>query len=208
MKRAFVVAALFLLAALGARAQTTTTFSITVQAPPSCAVTIAANPVSTSGLGLRSGVAGVLNFNISACAIASSTATATWDETSTPTAFVASPAALSVPITAAQATAGTHSLVLTIPWPTLALNTPVTLPNGQAGTTYSANLATMAQVTGTSTSQSFSLKSGALPSGLTLQSNGSVTGMTRAAGTYSITYSVTDTSQLALRALHSKFLAV
>jgi hypothetical protein len=208
MKRIFALAALILLAAIGTRAQTTTTFSITVQAPPSCTVTIAPNPNSTSGLSLRSGVAGVLNFNISTCSIASATATATWDGTSTPTTYVASPAALSVPISATQATVGNHSLVLTIPWPTLALNSPVTLPNGQAGTAYNMSLVQKAAVTGMSSSYSVSLKSGSLPPGLSLSSSGLVTGMPSGAGSSTFTYTVTDTSQLASLALHSKLLAV
>lgn len=194
MKKVLLIALLSLFAAFGVRAQSTTTFSITVQAPPSCTVTLAANPVSTSGSKLYSGQAGVINFNISACSIAGSSATATWDGAATPTNFVAGPpAALSVPVSAAQATVGTHSLVLTIPFPVLSMTTPVTLPNAQVGVIYSANLASLSGLTGGTPPYNFSLDPATpLPSGLTLSSSGIISGTpTSSSGTGSLSFNFT-----------------
>lgn len=199
MKRLISALALFLFCALSLPAQNSTSFTVTVVAPPSCTVTLSSNPVSTSGANLYAGQAGVINFNISACSIASATATATWDGTSTPTTFKTSPAALSVAITAGQATVGTHTLVLTIPQPVLAMNSPVTLPNASPGKAYSANLAAAANLTGGIPPYTFSLTSGSLPSGLTLSSNGTITGIPSLAGSFTFGFTVKDSSGVALR---------
>lgn len=201
MKRLFTLAAIILLAAVGTRAQTSTTFSITVQAPPSCVVTIAANPVSASGTRLYSGRAGTLNFNVSACAAFSlSTATATWDGAS-----VVLSGSVSAAITAAQATVGTHSFILVIPDPTMALKSPVALPNGQVGVAYSVNLAQLTGLTGGVPPYTWTLDpTTPLPPGLTLSSSGAVIGTPSGAGSKAVKLSVKDSS---LAAGHSAALA-
>lgn len=201
MKRLFIVTALILLTAIGAQAQTSTTFTITVQAPPSCVVTIAPNPVSTSGTRLYSGRAGTLNFNVSACAAFSlSAATATWDGTS-----VTLSGSLSAAITPAQATVGTHSFVLVIPDPTMALKSPVTLPNGKVGTAYSVNVAALSGLTGGVPPYTWTLDPATpLPSGLTLSSSGIVAGSPSGVGSFSVRFTVRDASGLAIVVRHSK----
>lgn len=195
MKRLFIVAGLLLFASFGAQAQTSTTFSITVSAPPSCVVTIAPNPVSTSGTKLYSGRAGVLNFNVSACsAFSLSTATATWDGAS-----IVLSGSVSAAITAAQATVGTHSFILVIPDPVMALKSPVTLPNGTVGVAYSVNLAQLTGLTGGVPPYTWTLDpTTPLPSGLTLSSNGAVVGTPSGAGSKSVGFSVKDSSALAI----------
>lgn len=192
-----VLRLVFLLAcgALSLRAQTTTTFTITVVAPPSCTVTIAPNPNSTSGLKLYSGQAGTLNFNVSACpAFSLPTAITTWD--GTPLVLSGS---LSAAVTATEATVGTHSVVLTIPQPVLSMTSPVTLPNGAVGVAYSVNLATLSGLTGGVPPYVFSLDPATpLPSGLSLSSSGLVTGTPFGAGSNSFNFTVTDSSQLSL----------
>jgi hypothetical protein len=195
MKRLFTLAALILLAAVGARAQTSTTFTITVSAPPSCTVTLAANPVSTSGTRLYSGRTGTLNFNVSACpAFSLPTATATLDG-----AAVVLSGSLSATITAAQATVGTHSFILIIPDPVMALRAPVALPNGKVGQAYSANLAQLSGLTGGVAPYIWTLDpTTPLPSGLTLSSAGIVAGLPSGAGSSTFNFTVKDSSGLAI----------
>src|SRR6266568_1815959 len=190
---------LLILFALPARAQTPTTFTITVVAPPTCTVTLVPNPVSTSGAKLYAGQAGTINFNVSACSSVSSAATATWDGTATPTTFVASPVSLSVPISATQATVGTHNLILTIPLPMLSMTTPVTLPNAKTGQTYSADLGALSSLSGGVPPYQFALDNGSsLPPGLSLSSSGLVTGIPSSAGSFTFGYTVNDSSGLVL----------
>ena len=190
MKRILILAVLITLSTIATFGQSTTNFTITVVAPPSCVVTLAANPVSTSGTQLYAGQAGTLNFNVSACSIASvSTAKATWDGANL---TVVAPFAVS--ISAAQATAGTHAVVLTIPLPVLSMNDPIQLPNVTLGQSYSADLSSLIQLQkdGVScTTCSFSATS-SLPSGLTLSPNGIVSGTPSGVGSF--TYTVTDTA--------------
>ena len=181
---------------LRVQAQSTTTFTITVQAPPSCTVTLASNPASASGANLYSGQVGVINFNISSCNPASASATATWDGTALVLTYKAAsgstPASMSVAVTAAEATVGSHALVLTIPFPVLALNTPVTLPNGKVGTNYSANLAALANVRGGVPPYNFSATASSLPPGLSLSSSGVVSGVPSSAGSFNFSFTVND----------------
>jgi hypothetical protein len=85
----------------------------------------------------------------------------------------------------AQATA-TQTFTITV---TAALTiTTATLPNGTVGTAYSQTLAA-AGGTGTLT---WSVSTGALPTGLTLSATGSLTGTPTAAGTFNFTLQVAD----------------
>lgn len=180
--------------AVSAKAQSTTTFSVTVVAPPNCAVTLASTPVSTSGSNLYAGQAGVVNFNVSACSIASlATASATWDGTA-----VKLIAPFTLPVTAAQATVGSHSVVLTIPLPMLTMNDPIQLPNAPMGQPYSVDLASLTNLQkGGHQCSTCTFSSANLPSGLTLSASGLVTGTPASSvvgGSFS--FAVTDSSPM------------
>lgn len=190
--------------AVSAKAQSTTTFSVTVVAPPNCTVTLASTPVSTSGSNLYAGQVGVVNFNISACSIASlATASATWDGTA-----IKLIAPFTLPVTAAQATVGAHSIVLTIPLPMLTMNSPLELPNALVGQPYSVDLAQLAKLQkGGFPCQTCTFSSANLPSGLSLSANGLVTGTVAssvAGGSFS--FSVVDNSPFLAAISHIHFI--
>lgn len=186
--RILTLLAVLLLCGISASAQSAVTLSVTVDAPASCAIAFLPNPVSASGSHLLAGKPGLLNFDISKCTSLSATATATWDGVATSLTFAAGPpATLTAAISAAQATLGAHSLVITVPQPLLAL----TLPNARPGVLYSTDLSAATGIVGT-----YSLTSGALPSGLSLSSSGLVTGTSLAVGTFNFGWSVTSTAAL------------
>lgn len=184
--------------ASGLRAQTSTTFTIHVIAPPSCVVTLNSSPISKTGLNLLAGQAGVVNFNVSACSAAAiSTASATWDGV---TLSVVAP--FSVNITAAQATAGDHALILVIPTvqPVLTMNSPLELPNATVGQPYSVDLAQLAKLQkGGIPCQTCIFSSSSLSSGLSLSANGVITGTpTSSVAGGSFSFVVTDNPLLAM----------
>ena len=72
----------------------------------------------------------------------------------------------------------------------LAITTSATLPNDTAGTAYSQTLT----ASGGSGTKTWSLSSGALPSGLALSSTGAIAGATNAVGSYQFTAKVADSS--------------
>lgn len=183
-----------LAAAVSAKAQSTTTFSVTVVAPPNCVVTLASTPVSASGSNLYAGQVGAVNFNVSACSIASlATASATWDGTA-----VKLIAPFTLPVTAAQATVGAHSVVLTIPLPMLTMNDPIQLPNAPMGQAYSADLAAISGLRKNGhPCSTCTFSSSSLASGLTLSADGHVTGIpTSSVAGGSFSFAVTDNSPL------------
>ena len=88
------------------------------------------------------------------------------------------------------------TLSLTVAPAPLAVTT-TSLPGGQVGTAYNANLS----ASGGTTPYRWSLGSGVLPQGLTLSTSGSITGTPTTAGNYTgIIFSVTDSSSPALSA--------
>jgi hypothetical protein len=96
----------------------------------------------------------------------------------------------------ASLSAAAHTMVISCPLPALTMNTPVTLPNAIARQSYSADLASLAKLTGGIPPYKFSLTGGSLPTGLALSSNGIVTGTPSGAGSFSFGFTVTDSSQL------------
>jgi len=91
-----------------------------------------------------------------------------------------------------RATAGTASTTFrawlgTVP-SVLSITTTSPLPNGTSGVSYSTTLA----ATGGTPSYTWALISGALPTGLTLSSNGTITGTPSSTGTFNFTVRVTD----------------
>jgi len=72
-----------------------------------------------------------------------------------------------------------------------------TLPGASVGTLYSANLS----ATGGNGSYAWSVLSGSLPSGMSLSSNGSLSGTATTVGNFSVTFKVTDGQLSATKAL-------
>ena len=87
----------------------------------------------------------------------------------------------------------TASVTITPPPVTV---TTTSLSNATAGAAYSNSLT----ATGGTTPYSWSLSSGTLPSGITIQSSGSLSGTAAKTGTYNISVEVTDSSSPKLTA--------
>lgn len=83
---------------------------------------------------------------------------------------------------------GTHGFLAQLSTASLTITTPPNLPAGSAGVSYSQTLA----ASGGSTPYSWSLISGALPSGLTLSNSGVISGTPASTGTSTFTVKVTD----------------
>jgi len=117
-------------------------------------------------------------FSLSSAGVlqGTSTSSGTW----TFTANVAD--SLAVPDTASQ------SLTVTVSASNLAITTTSPLPGAVAGVAYSTTLA----ATGGVPPYTWGLVAGSLPSGLSLGSNGIISGTTSAVGSYTITVQVTD----------------
>lgn len=90
-----------------------------------------------------------------------------------------------------QQTATSQDIVITISHPPLQVVTLAPLPGGTAGTTYTTTLTASGGDGGPYT---WSLKSGALPSGLLLSEGGVITGTLLEAGVFSIEIQVNDTA--------------
>ncbi|MCI1186954.1 putative Ig domain-containing protein [Hymenobacter sp. DH14] len=84
---------------------------------------------------------------------------------------------------------GSRSYTLVIAAPIIVVS-PTTLPTGTAGAAYSQTLT----ASGGTAPYSFSIIGGALPSGLTLAGNGTLSGTPTASGTFSFTAAATDAS--------------
>jgi hypothetical protein len=80
---------------------------------------------------------------------------------------------------------GSRSYTLTIDCPTITVN-PATLSNGTAGTSYSANI-----TASPASSYTFAVTSGTLPAGLTLASDGTLSGTPTTAGAFTFTVTAT-----------------
>jgi hypothetical protein len=128
-----------------------------------------------------------------------STCTAQWDSSALVVTYSATTQKLTATVTAAMtATLGPHTITLTCTPPALTMNSPVILPNARLGQTYSADLASLAQLKGGIPPYSFTLTSGSLPSGLSLSSAGVVTGTALSAGSANFGFTVTDSSGAAM----------
>jgi len=190
MKRLSAIAVLALLSAflaLPTRAQTGTT-TITIVAAASLG-TITPTPAhfyqnTAAPISLASSTSG---FNSSCTATAGSTAL--------PVTYSSSTGALTATLTAAMtSTLGSLTITITCTPPPLTMLSPIQLPNASVGQSYSANLAQLASLSGGVPPYSFSLASGSLPPGLTLQSSGVVSGVASGASSNSFSFTVTDSS--------------
>ena len=101
----------------------------------------------------------------------------------TVTAFDASTSASGGPYT------GSRSYALTIAAPTIAVG-PASLPNGTQGTAYSQALS----ASGGTAPYTYAITAGALPSGLSLSSSGTIAGTPTTNGTFNFTVTATDAS--------------
>ena len=102
-------------------------------------------------------------------------------------------------VTDANTLSSTRALSIVIAAGALAITTP-SLPNGQVGVAYNQSLA----ASGGTTPYTWTVASGALPTGTTLSGAGAITGTPTTAGTYNFTARVTDAaSATATRALSS-----
>ncbi|HMD70734.1 MAG TPA: putative Ig domain-containing protein [Bryobacteraceae bacterium] len=110
------------------------------------------------------------------------------------TSSAAGPFTFTVGVTDGTQTA-TKSLTITVA--AVLTITTATLPNGTVGTAYSQPLA----AAGGSGALTWSISTGALPTGITLSSAGSLTGTPSAAGPFTFTLGVTDGTQTATKSL-------
>jgi len=189
-----VLAALVLITALAAQNQDSNSVIFTVQAlPPGPTITTIAPAKSYPGAAVNMTISGT-NF-AAGCVV-------NYDAAPTP-AVIASATNITLTIPAAKVTLGTHTIVVSCPLPVLSLNSPVTLPNAQVGKAYSADLKSLAGVSGGVPPYNFSLVTGGLPTGLSLSSGGAVAGSAALSGTFSFDYTVTDSSGLTQRGVVS-----
>ncbi|HMZ23208.1 MAG TPA: putative Ig domain-containing protein, partial [Blastocatellia bacterium] len=82
-----------------------------------------------------------------------------------------------------------YTITVSANCPTIAVS-PASLPNGAVGTIYNQTMT----ATGGTSPHSFTVSAGALPGGLTLFSNGTLTGTPVIAGTFNFTITATDTN--------------
>ncbi|WP_232245825.1 MULTISPECIES: IPTL-CTERM sorting domain-containing protein [Delftia] len=172
--------------ATGSRAYT---FTINAQAPVAGAVsaTVAANSSANPiTLNLSGGAATSV-----AIASAASHGTATASGTSityTPTAGYSGPDSFTYTATNATGTSSAATVSINVSAPTLAV-APASLNAGLQGTTYSATVS----ASGGTAPYSYTISSGSLPAGLTLNtSTGNISGILSASGTSSFTVTATD----------------
>lgn len=106
-----------------------------------------------------------------------------------------------IPASQGSSAGTSHTVTVSCPQPVLAMNatSPVALPNGSVGVSYSQNIASLVGLNGGVPPYSFSLSSGTLPTGLTLSPSGIVSGMPSGAGSSSFTILIKDSSGLAIK---------
>ncbi|MFN3878694.1 MAG: putative Ig domain-containing protein, partial [Brevundimonas sp.] len=84
---------------------------------------------------------------------------------------------------------GSRALTLTVNAPSIAI-TPATLPNATAGATYSATVS----ASGGAAPYSYAVTAGALPAGVSLASDGTLSGTPTSGGVFNFTITTTDSS--------------
>lgn len=142
-----------------------------------------ANPVTLS---LSGGVASSVAISTSA---SHGTVTASGTSvTYTPTVGFAGTDSFTYTATNSAGTSAPATVTVTVGSPTISI-APASLPAGTAGIAYST---TSLAASGGNAPYAFSLASGALPSGLTLASNGTLSGTPTSSGNFSFTAKVTD----------------
>jgi hypothetical protein len=136
----------------------------------------------------QTGGAGAVTFSLSAGTLPAGLAlSAAGVLSGTPTQPGSFP--ITVKATDANGCMGTTAYTLVINCPAITVN-PATLANGTAGLAYSQNLT----VVGGTAPHSFAQTAGTLPPGLTLASNGILSGVPTGFGTFNFTVTVTDST--------------
>lgn len=190
MKKIVLLVAFFL-SAISTFAQSQSSNSVVLKV-------IALPPCSISAIAPTQAYAGqAVNMTITGAGYASGS-TVSYDG-ATLTSTIASATSITLTIPAASVTLGNHTIIVNCSVPLLSMTSPVTLPNAKAGTSYSANLATLSGLTGGVPPYKFSLSSGTLPTGLSLSSNGNVLGTPSGAGSFNFGFTVKDSSGLTLK---------
>lgn len=195
MKKLLAVAIL-LFAAIGARAQNSNTVTVQVIPPPTWTITVSPGSYYQSQ-------PKTMTITVTAGVVVN-TCTATWDALNLPLTFPspipANPVTLTAAVSAVMTTGlGNHSVFITCPQPVLTMNSPVTLPNGMVGASYSASLASVANLSGGLPPYTWSLDpTTPLPPGLSLSSSGVVSGVASGTGSFNFSFTVQDSSGLAL----------
>lgn len=200
MKKYFAIAMLVLFGAYGLRAQTQTT-TITIVAPASLG-TVTPTPAH-----FYQNLAAPISFASSTNGFNSS-CTATAGTAALPVTYSSTTLGLTATLTAAMTNltpGSTLTITLTCTPSPLTMNSPVVLPNAQAGVSYSASLSTLTGLSGGVPPYTWALSSGSLPSGLTLSSSGVVAGVPSSSGSSTFGFMVTDSSGLALNFDPSQF---
>jgi len=168
------------------------TFNITVL-PPTITVSPASLPAATVGSAYSqtisaSGGTSPYTFSVTAGALpAGLTLASTGALSGTPTA--GGTFNFTVQATDANSFTGTRAYTLTVNAPTISVS-PTTLPAATVGSAYSQTIS----ASGGTAPYSFAITAGSLPAGLSLASNGSLTGTPTAGGTFNFTVTATDSS--------------
>lgn len=197
MKKLLVVGFLFMVCAIQINAQTSGQLPFTAVTPPPPPVLTALGGLSPSGKIYTGNIMGITGTGFtSACVV-------NVDGIAQPTStFVFSSATLinfTVPPSLGSSAGTSHTLTVTCAPPALTLNNPGTLPNARAGSPYTQNLAVLLQVSGGIPPYTWSLTSGALPTGLSLSPSGIVSGTPSGVGSKSFTVTVKDSSGLTIK---------
>lgn len=200
MKKLLVLAGLILLAGFSTPAQTSNGLTFSGVTPPAAPVLTSLSGLSASGkiyTGTKMPVIGTgftsgCVVNVDGVAQAASTFV-----------FVsATEIDFTIPAADGTAAGASHTLTVVCTPAVLTLKTPVTMPGGQVGVAYSANLATLSGLKGGVPPYNFSLTSGSLPTPLTLSASGVVSGMPTSAGSFNFSFTVRDSSGLAIHREH------
>ncbi len=142
--------------------------------------------VGTAYTGTLMASGGTTSYNFTTASVLPMGLTLNSNGTITGTPMAAGSVNLNVVATDSKGCTGSAAVSFTIVCPTITV-TPATLPNATVGTAYTGTL----MASGGTTSYMFSTAS-ALPMGLTLNSNGTITGTPMAAGSVSLNVTATD----------------
>jgi hypothetical protein len=198
MRFAIVVALLLaLVAPISSAQQTSNTLPFTAVTPPAAPVLTSLTGLSSTGkiyAGSKmpiigTGFASNCNVNVDGAVQPASSVT-----------FVSSTEIdFTIPSSEGSTTGVSHTASVSCPVTVLTMKatSPITLPNGKVGTTYSANLPQLSSLTGGVSPYAFSLATGSLPIGMTLSSSGILGGTPSGTGSFSFTVLVLDSSGLA-----------